>query len=412
MPIRRSTQLRPSHAAPEPSYAETEAEPSQAPDEMEISTLLDSLDVSGGVVRVMRRAPMTNKYAYVAEIPVEHFTLESLKATSGGGDYKLTIHNSKGRKVEVVTTSIDSRIKGTMDPSTLTPVQPSSNDSTLQMMLSQAQQAQQAQQAMFMAMMQMQQQSGQQMVQVLTAAITGKPVQAPHSEPVSKLIEVMMPMMLANMKGTSTDLGSQLQHLKALKELVGDGGGKDDKDDGILAKVLEFGAPVLGTLLQSRLGPQPIPPRPAQVQVQPNPQPRQVEAVVIPSGSAMSVEHQQLIEMLRGFVPLLVNAAAQNSEVETYHNMVADILVDSQYDALCSVLEKPNWMTVLFADDPHVQAHRPWFESLRDMFLNAEAYADTETPADPKQETGTAAAGHTVEPQFGGTGISTILVPS
>ena len=157
--IRRSAQLRPAESAPEPSYTETTEQESRPADEIEIGALLDSLDVSGGMVRVMRRAPLTNKFAYVAEIPVEHFTLETLKATSGGGDYKLSIHNGKGRKVETVTTSIDSRIRGTMDPSASSPAQiaTGANDSMIQMMMSQAQQAQQAQQAMFMAMMQMQQ---------------------------------------------------------------------------------------------------------------------------------------------------------------------------------------------------------------------------------------------------------------
>jgi hypothetical protein len=116
---------------------------SRTADEAEIESMLDTLDVSGGVVRVHRRPPMGTKYAYVAELPVENFSLEALKTTSGGGDYKLTIHDAKGKKVRTLAVSIDARFKGTLDPASLPVVNTSSNDSMLQMMLQRRQSIQQ-----------------------------------------------------------------------------------------------------------------------------------------------------------------------------------------------------------------------------------------------------------------------------
>jgi len=399
---------------------------SRTADEAEIESMLDTLDVSGGVVRVHRRPPMGTKYAYVAELPVENFSLEALKTTSGGGDYKLTIHDAKGKKVRTLAVSIDARFKGTLDPANLPVVNTGSNDSMLQMMLQQQQTAAANQQQMFMQMMQMQQASGQQMMQVLVAAMSGNKSSggsSPQSEPASQLLSAMMPLLIANTKSSGSDIGAQLGHLKALKELVDNGGKeeKEEKEEGIMSKVLEYGAPVLSALLASRGQPMQMP----QAQVLPNPQP---QVVVHPQASSqapaqapgeasnpvLKPQYQQLIGMLRNFIPVLVNAAMQDSDVLTYNGLVDDLLDDEGYDVLCDILRRPDWVTVLFADDAGVIAHKPWFENLRDTFLNAEAYAEdeSETPTPAAEPKVAAAAGHGASPvnPFGGTGVATIVV--
>jgi hypothetical protein len=98
----------------------------------------------------------------------------------------------------------------------------------------------------------------------------------------------------------------------------------------------------------------------------------------------------------------------------TYNGLVDDLL--DERGLRCSVRHPASSrlsVTVLFADDAGVIAHKAWFENLRDTFLNAEAYAedDTETTS-PAAEPKSPAAGHgapTVA-QFGGTFIPTIVV--
>jgi len=392
MPTIRHTQLR---REPEPGQIQQiDDDPNKttSADEVAIDSLLDGLDVSGGSVKVYRREPLGTKFGYVMSFPVEDFSLESLKLKSGGGDYKLAIYNSAEKKVRQVQFSIDSRVIGLLDPQRITAAPAATGNGGMdmfQMLLQQSQAAAAQQQQVFMQMMQMQQTNAQQMTQVLVAAMSGgkTPVSA-TGEPASQLLASMMPLLLANAKGSTSDLGAQLQHLKALKELAGPAGAeeKEEKEDGILSKVLEYGGPVLSAFLASRQQPQ-MPMQQAQVithpmqQAQAAPvQPAQPAAQESPQAVAIPPEYQQLVAMLQGFTPLLVNAARQNSDVLTYQAMVDDVLDDAAYEMLQKVLAHDNWVAALFNNDAGVRAHLPWFESLRDTLLNPDAYDESPDP--------------------------------
>ena len=400
----RHTQLR-REPAPE-IMAQPEEDPNKvmAADESAIDSLLDGLDVSGGAVKVYRREPLGTKFGYVMSFPVEDFSLESLKIKSGGGDYKLAIYNASEKKVRQVQFSIDSRVQGLLDPQRL-PAAPvaSGNGGTdmIQLLLQQSQAAAAAQQQMFMQMLQMQQASTQQMTQVLVAAMSGgkAPTVNAAGEPASQLLASMMPLLLANAKGSTTDLGAQLQHLKALKELAGSAGTeeKDDKEDGIMGKIVEYGGPLLSAFLASRQQQQ-IPMQQAQVITHPmqqaEPVPKMTHPVQPTQSSTVQIppEYQQLVAMLQGFTPLLINAAQQNSDVLTYQAMVDDVLDDAAYAVLQKILAQDNWVEALFSNDAGVRAHLPWFESLRDTLLNPEAYDESPDPITAAQ---TKAAGVT-----------------
>ena len=371
---------------------EIDDQPAVTADDAEISDVLENLDVSGAKVKVYRKAPNSNKYAYVDEYPSEGFSVETLKSNSGGGEYRLGIHDAKGRRIKRVDLSIDSRFKGALDPQPFTPLPVTSpapnNDAMLQVLM----QAQQSSQAMFLAMMQAQQQSSQQMTQMMVAALTGNKVTPTTAgEPASRMLEAMMPLLLANVqKGGGNSMKEQLDTLKALKELLpeGAGGEKEEKDD-ILDKVIKLGGPIMAGFLGMRgmmSPPQAAPmqqlpqvsvqpPEPAQAAPAPAPAPATPPA---PVGQALPPEDQQMIMSLRQFVPVLVNAAAQDSECLTYHDLVADLLTDAQYERLVEILRRPDWITILFADDPSVVQFKPWFENLRDPFINPAAYEDSD----------------------------------
>ena len=427
----RHTQLR-REPAPE-IMAQPEEDPNKvmAADESAIDSLLDGLDVSGGAVKVYRREPLGTKFGYVMSFPVEDFSLESLKIKSGGGDYKLAIYNASEKKVRQVQFSIDSRVQGLLDPQRL-PAAPvaSGNGGTdmIQLLLQQSQAAAAAQQQMFMQMLQMQQASTQQMTQVLVAAMSGgkAPTVNATGEPASQLLASMMPLLLANAKGSTTDLGAQLQHLKALKELAGPAGAsdeKEEKEDGIMGKIVEYGGPLLSAFLASRQQQQ-MPMQQAQVishpiQQQAEPVPKMAQPVQPTQSSTVQIppEYQQLVAMLQGFTPLLINAAQQNSDVLTYQAMVDDVLDDAAYAVLQKILAQDNWVEALFHNDAGVRAHLPWFESLRDTLLNPEAYDESPDPITAAQ---TKAAGvstlNGAGPISGTAGIpasahQTILVP-
>lgn len=374
---------------PAPITDAHDSEPTSiAADDAEISEVLESIDASGAKVKVYRKHQGSQKYAYVDEYPTEGFTVETLKSTYGGGDYRLGIHDGKGRRIKRVDLFIDPRIKGTLDqPAVLPAVTPiQSNDTLIQLMNQQQQSAQQ----MLILMMQSQQQQAQQMTQVLVAALTGAkaPTSTSPGEPASRMLEAMMPLLLANVQKTAGPAGSmkeQIETLRALKELLPDGG-KEEKEEDMIDKIMKIGGPVMAGLIGMRGGGMSMPQALPEVTVAPRPAPQQAAQPAPaappeppqPKGGMQNLtpDVQQMILSLRQFTPVLVNAAHQDGECLSYYNLVADLLTDAQYDQLVEILRRDDWTTVLFADDAGVLQYKPWFENLRDTFLNPEAYTD------------------------------------
>jgi hypothetical protein len=331
-------------------------------DVSKIQALLKELDMGGGVARIFRQRPGQAKHEYEGEIPADAFTLETIKRSYGGGDYLIRFAAKGGRYVRSIRFAIDPRHKGELDKiNEPPPVTQNSNDNSqalLAFMMQQQQtQAQQAQQSMTL-MMTMMSESQKSMAAIIAAAIGGGGRQV-QSEPSSKFIEVMMPMLTESMKPRG-GVAELTENVKLVKELMGTAPEKEEKDD-MLEKMMTIGAPLIGAFM-SRGQPQPQQQQPVRVN------PTQPQALPTPEQIAQA-KAQELLGKLRFVTPVLVRAAKKGSYVDSYIDILNDNLDDEGHEMLVYMLQRDDWVTTLFNDNPDVVANRQWFENLREAIL-------------------------------------------
>jgi hypothetical protein len=343
-------------------------------DVSKIHSLLKELDMHGGVARIFRQRPGHAKFEYEGEIPADGFTLETIKRSYGGGDYMIRFAAKGGRYVRSIRFSIDPRHKGELDKAHEAPqvTQNNTNDNSqalLAFMMQQQQaQAQQSQQSMTL-MMTMMSESQKSMAAIIAAAIGGRG----QPEPASRFIDVMMPMITESMKprGGISDVA---ETVRLAKELIGPPQEKEEKDD-MLEKMMTIGAPLLGAFMnrgQPQSQPQPRPVAPAAPTALP-PTPEQVA----------NAKAQQLLGQLRFVTPVLVRAAKKDSPIESYVDILNDTLDDEGYEMLTYLLQREDWTTTLFDNNPDVIANRQWFENFRSIILNPD---DETTPGEEAPE--------------------------
>lgn len=346
-------------------------------DVSKIQALLKELDMGGGVARIFRQRPGQAKHEYEGEIPADAFTLETIKRSYGGGDYLIRFAAKGGRYVRSIRFAIDPRHKGELDKiNEPPPVTQNSNDNSqalLAFMMQQQQtQAQQAQQSMTL-MMTMMSESQKSMAAIIAAAIGGGGRQV--AEPSSKFIEVMMPMLTESMKPRG-GVAELTENVKLVKELMGTAPEKEEKDD-MLEKMMTIGAPLIGAFM-SRGQPQPQQPQPVRVN------PTQPQALPTPEQIAQA-KAQELLGKLRFVTPVLVRAAKKGSYVDSYIDILNDNLDDEGHEMLVYMLQRDDWVTTLFNDNPDVVANRQWFENLREAILTPD---DEDTTGEATTESG------------------------
>ena len=322
-----------------------------------LQSLLKELDMSGGVARIFRQRPGQADYPYLSEMPIDAFSLENLKRIFGGGKYLVRFAAKGGRYVRSIRFAIDNCFKGEMDivPTPAAPAQQNDNSNALlAFMMQQQQSQQQQQQAMMTLMITMMTESQRSMAGVMAAALGGKP----SSEPASKFIEVMMPMLTESMKprGGLTELA---ETVKLTKELIGPPQEKEEKDD-MLERIMSVGAPLLGAFMNRNNSPQPQP-RP----VMPTP-----PAALPPTQEQLAqAKAQDLLNKLRFVTPILVRAARKGAYIDSYLDILDDSLDDEGFEMLTFMLQRDDWMTTLFNDNPDVIANRGWFDKFREAIL-------------------------------------------
>ena len=350
-------------------------------DVSKIQALLKELDMSGGVARIFRQRPGQAKHEYEGEIPADTFTLETIKRAYGGGDYQVRFAAKGGRYVRSIRFSIDPRHKGELDKvhDIQSPVTQNNDNSQalLAFMMQQQQtQAQQAQQSMTL-MMTMMSESQKSMAAIIAAAIGGGRQVTPDSS--SKFIEVMMPMLTESMKPRG-GVAELTENVKLVKELMGTAPEKEEKDD-MLEKMMTIGAPILGAFMSRG---QPQQPQPQPVRVNPM-QPAQPQALPTPEQMAQA-KAQDLLGKLRFVTPVLVRAAKKGSFIDSYVDILNDNLDDEGHEMLVFMLQRDDWISTLFNDNPDVVANRQWFENLREAILNPDEDAPGEETAQAGQE--------------------------
>lgn len=186
-----------------------------------------------------------------------------------------------------------------------------------------------------------------------------------------------MPMLTESMKPRG-GVAELTENVKLVKELMGTAPEKEEKDD-MLEKVMTIGAPLLGAFM-SRGQQQPQQPQPLRVNpVQPQPQ-------ALPTSEQIAnAKAQELLGKLRFVTPILVRAAKKNAYLDSYLDILNDSLDDEGHAMLVFMLQRDDWISTLFNDNPDVVANRQWFENFREAILTPD---DEDTTGEETAESG------------------------
>jgi len=331
-----------------------------------LQSLLKELDMSGGVARIFRQRPGQADYPYLSEMPIDAFSLENLKRIFGGGKYLVRFAAKGGRYVRSIRFAIDNCFKGEMDivPASAPVQQNNDNNTMLAFMMQQQQAQQQQQQNMMTLMMTMMTESQKSMAGVMVAAMGGKP----QSEPSSKFIEVMMPMLTESMKPRG-GMAEFAETVKLTKELMGPAQPEKEEKDDMLERLMTVGAPLLGAFMNRGNN---APPQQAMRPVVPS----QPTALPPTQEQLAQAKAQDLLGKLRFVTPILVRAAKKNAFIDSYLDILDDSLDDEGYDMLVFMLQRDDWISTLFNNNPDVIANRQWFDSFREAILTPDEDTD------------------------------------
>ena len=187
-----------------------------------------------------------------------------------------------------------------------------------------------------------------------------------------------MPMLTESMKPRG-GIQELAETVKLTKELMGPPQPEKEEKDDMLERLMTVGAPLLGAFMNRGQAPQPQP--------QARPVAPAAPAALPPTQEQLAqAKAQDLLNKLRFVTPVLVRAARKGAYLDSYLDILDDSLDDEGYEMLTFMLQRDDWITTLFADNPDVIANRKWFDGLREAILNPDE--DTTTGREvPEQGT-------------------------
>lgn len=363
-------------------------------DEME--SAISELRQKGGMVKLYRRGQRESGFRWCDDMDVESFSESMIGRVWGGGDYLAQFIDSEGNKVARRSFGIDHKVKGEKDmPTTAAPDAgglkmedvlnllkaereanaPSKDNDVLKMM----QISQHRSDEMMKLFLTLSMEGNKTMMSALSTMMTGRPA----AEPTSKMMEAMTPLVLQMLnrqdRREENPLIKSIADLKEVKELLDDGG---NEKESMFDRLLGALAPMLAQgMMQRGAGParQPAPP-PAQQLHQPTVQSEPIIINTAPASPIMSAtpvdRHTSVIDRIQPFVPLLVIAASNDTDPNSYVDILLDVTSDDELRTLTGILKQPDWRTILFAKHPQTGDHSAWFEQLRTEILNATDHAN------------------------------------
>lgn len=376
----------------------TPDEGEDANDEDEIRRVFGGNDLSGGYIRILRRPPGEIEFVYCDKIRTGSFDIEHLKKLYGGGTYRLTAFNARGKYVTRKELSIDERIKGELDEKLRQ--RPESQGATVRETINLAKELQlpppapaappREDNTMIMTLliksMEAQAAAQAQSTQVMIAALTANQRQAAPASHGMELKDLLplITIMLQRPEGAKPPSVMELvTALKGIKELT-EG---DDEPKGVMDNITEMLPALMGGMAMMRGQPAPAPaapPPPIRAQVLP---PRPKAAVPAPVPELEDGEEEELgedeespVQKPQGMADIVIDAARRNAKPEFYAEMVVDMTPAPQVAIVKSVLTGEAWFAQLFGGYPDAAQLRPWLEQLRTHVLDAFNRPPAEVP--------------------------------
>jgi len=345
----------------------------------ELKEALDFIRVNqfgNAVVEVLRRRQGESEHSYLGELPCADFSLKTLAEIYGGGNFRLGI-KSNGKYVRRVQVVVNQQLRGSHDreiekqnatpPAPVVPVIAPKDDTVgtiLALSEKQATATRESNERFMMLFAELQKSSAASNAQII-AALAGR--QEAKGPGIVEIITALSPL-LAPVLTAVLNKPDQIDMIMKLKDVFQT---EPQPEEQMLDKLLRVGAP-LAQQFMSRGQPQ-MQPAPMPVQAQPEAAPGLPSTIpALPPGIpvGMATESVQVAMAVRGHLPSLVGMASRGGAIDWIVPMVENSMNDAQLEHLDAILLREDWRAVLFGDAPEVTtAYRPWFDALRDAFL-------------------------------------------
>jgi len=412
--------------APNPENAQIPNNPEEqiidvAPEDpsvQEIQEMLEREDLAGGSLRLERRGPTDNGYAYIGKMKVSNFSLEDVKRIYGGGDYQVEFFRSNGQKGGRQKFSIDPRFVGAIDISKAAGSQNSGLDATVIKSLIDAQaesrkpdpavaaaqqaalKAQQDNTALLIAMMNKSAETQATMMAGMMQAMAqamGSRSGNENGLGVKELL-VLIPLLKGG-ESKQMDLLQMVEAMKGIKELSS-GEPAVSEPKSFMDKLVEALPHVATTVAALKGVPTlpvarpalPSPNLPAGAATGANGTRPSVTATPPATTPATTTPSPEGANQLAQGLAIIVKAAREKRDVGLYHDMILEMVSEGDLPMLNQVLTGDGWFATLFGNLPDAEAVKPWLTELRTQIVETLNSPEEDNPSDEPTKPATPAS--------------------
>lgn len=312
----------------------------ETPEDIALQNVISEFGADGanGKVNVYRTAP-GKPLAFVKSYSPMEFSLETLQAEYGPGDYQVRVYGPGGLKARK-NIVIDKPLNSPQFP---VAVQAQQNDRLIETMNN----------------------GFTRMAEMFAGAMAKFADNQPKPKSTMETLqELQMMRDLMGINNNPAPASDPMQLIETALNLADKINPRPAGENDLLLEGLRAFAPLATAALQHRE--QGFPAAVAAQPALPAPVPVPASQPVAPTGteSALPVNPSTMKEdeMLKYYVWLLVQNAAQDNDPVTYANMFIDTAGTEGAKAFC---ESPDWFERLCALRPDVAKYREWFEELR-----------------------------------------------
>jgi len=370
----------PGESGPEPMPPVQERMPEPPDPELEeIENVIASNAMTSGWCELQRKGPSESDFAHCAKIPVSQFSIDRIREDYGGGEYAVRFRTSTGQFVKRCTFRIDARAVGRLDRrsqglppesadnsalqtaiNALTNNKPPGGNGSLETVVAVMKDSADKQASMMSSMMTAQ------------AAMIKAVFESAGNKKDDSLLPLVIELIRERGKGDNMNsLAEVVDTFAKLKDLaagrsIASAPPKDEPT--MLERVAAVAGPIIAPALAALIARQnPLPPAPGAHPHQPPPAAEPAALANVQDAPAVPADPLPAIAPYRG---MILNAAEGNKSVEIWADMISDNLNDIQLAQLTEVLNRPDWLQVVFAGDSRAVLCQGWLNQLRDALLN------------------------------------------
>ena len=344
-----------------------------------VQNILSANKNTGAKVMVSRKNRQTGRFGVLATIPIDEYDEDQLQVEYGGGQYLSRVRLPNGRLGESWTWDVDPSVRPYSDgiqsaPTSAIDAIPRIIDAVRERtgggesMRDVIESISDRNAQTFQMMMKQMQDSNAQMLTLITTMNRQQPAQD------TMMASMMNTMLSAIMTQKTQGVDQLVDAFVKLKDLSGDGGGGGKND--VMDTIIGMMAPLAGQLM-GKLSPQPLPSAAA-------PEPLPEESAQAPN---IPQPKNNVPNQIKVIADMILKLAKKDTDPVSAVNVISDLLNEKQPDNINTFLSNDTtWWTNLMMLDDRVIPYKPWFEKVREEWLDIYEGSEDGEEEDSKEE--------------------------